>query len=219
MSDHFTDSIAKTRRREGGKAFAYAGKQFASHALALGQAVMAWNYLHERLGGLFCAALDGHSIPSEIWYSSSYDRPRRDMLLGLLRAGFVEKISPHNELASLEIEWIVKEANKLEDVRNDIVHTPILYIDDELAELLQIKAGISTHDWGGHPRAVRLAPKDLLIEFRWFRDRCLVLADYATKFFMFKWPHGNVAWPDRPQLPTREDQKNRQGHSRRRRAK
>src|SRR6185437_13853133 len=81
-------------------------------------------------------------------------------------------------------------------------------INEEIAKCSgKPNAGIIAFVLTGNPRAERLAPKDILVEFRWLRDRAIALCTFGD-LLRNAWVSDGPL-PDTPKLPTREDQKNR----------
>jgi hypothetical protein len=154
----------------------------------------------------------------DIWYSATTDRARREMLRSVVRSpipdgGSAATLKAMKQHAA-DLAWILSETEKLEDTRNNIVRAPLWYMDPR-SRLYWYKGEspaapvVRPYDAEGNPRAKRLSQKDLLVEYRWFRDSCMALAEF-TGALMEKW----AFWQpirDRPRLPTREDQKTREG--------
>jgi len=79
-------------------------------------------------------------------------------------------------------------------------------INEEIAKWFgKTNAGIIGFVLTGNPRAERLAPKDILVEFRWLRDRAIALCTFGV-LLRNAWVSDGPL-PDTPKLPTREDQK------------
>lgn len=168
---------------------------FRPYATAIGEMALAWNDLHETLKELFWAALgiDNGVITYAVWYSSKSDRAQRDMLRGLATTPAIG-----NRLSKAikpEVLWVLGRADALEDLRNDVFHSPFFTSE----------SGAVTPNWSsGHQRAKKLYDKDLLKEFDWFYRSTLVLRDYA-------WEIDRVvrdkqrSLPERPRLPSRGD--------------
>lgn len=184
-------------------------QRFAPYALAIGQASLAWNYLHEILGTTFeMLAQSGCTSIRLIWYSQEYDRMRRKMLSAAIKGRRIPSPDPHAKHCDALV-WLLAEINKLEDARNTTIHSPLAYMSERIATALQRQPGISSFDLHGNPRATQLSAKDLLVEFRWLRDRAVALTEYAIQI-NFAWAGLRTSLPDKPKLPTREHQKRRQ---------
>jgi hypothetical protein len=205
------------------KTYAFTDRKFQPHALAIGQAILASNYLHEMLGEIFfSSATFSFGRAQDVWYSAHFDRPRREMLRAMIvnydgltaTPEYIARRDHHLQ----EIAWVLAETEKLEEARNNIVHSPLVFLDALFAEVLERPQGVTPHDLQGNPRATKLSGKDLLIEFRWFRETCMTLGLYARSLSRVSGA-GNAPLPNRPKPPTREHQKNRQGQRHRLRAK
>jgi hypothetical protein len=120
-----------------------------------------------------------------------------------------------------EITWILDAADKLEGARDDSAHTPLRYAS--LGDLLSLAELITTpdpptervvmaQDGFANPRATRLrkSNRDLLIEYRYARDRILILRDYAVAI-EHTWSNPPLPWPDRPSLPERRPSRRSKG--------
>ena len=128
-----------------------------------------------------------------------------------------------------EITWILDAADKLEGARDDSAHTPLryAYFGDllPLAELvisrnLPTERVVMAHDGFANPRAARLqkSKRDLLLEYRYARNRILILRDYAIAID-HAWSNPPVPWPDRPSLPERRPSRRLKGTALRRKRK
>jgi hypothetical protein len=191
--------------------FKFIAESYAPYALAIGQATLAWNHLQEHLAAVFLTTTKGDHVMAAAWYSQDYDRARRKMLEAAIQnrqatsfgLGPSEKYFEH-------FLFVLTETNKLEDARNNMTHAPLFFVDDRLAAQFSTETtGVVPADWYGNPRAAKLRRKNLLIEFRWLRDCAATLAVY-TRLLDLSWRLGHPL-PGRPKLPTREDQKSRQG--------
>lgn len=182
--------------------------QFEPYVKAIGQLALAWNDLHERLAMLFWAVLGGGSKqrPIGIWNSAKFDRPKREMLKAAVRGCTNEEILAHPSIVS-DIEWILTKADALEDKRNDAVHSPLILRGNQLAVLMGAPPVVPDRLLENR-RAMNLAKKDLLDEFKWCFQRTLVLRDYASLIERALTASGSQ-WPNRPSLPPREQKKAR----------
>ena len=200
--------MAKRRsQRRLARGHRFTERGYKPYTSVIGQLVLAWNDLHERLGFLFIAILnhraaefdakdvapehegefESHQIEriSGIWSSSQFDRPKRAMLESLINHVIQYDLRAFPKFTN-DLTWILSEANKLEDIRNNAVHTPLRWIGDSPI----VRAFMSAHDVEVYPsvslgnqRAVKLAKqnlrKDLVRQFRWARDASLVLRDFT----------------------------------------
>lgn len=176
-------------------------KSFRPYATAIGQAALAWNELQETLGNLFNIVVskeaDGLGIALTLWHAIDSDRAQRKMLKDALeRITHFRRITPAQAGA---IGWLLSEANKLSDARNDIIHSPLQSItDSENAKLVEIKPRSFT----GHPRARKLARRHLLSEFRWCRDTAITLSIYCRRT-QVALVDDTFPLPNIPRLPSR----------------
>jgi hypothetical protein len=114
-----------------------------------------------------------------------------------------------------EIGWILDAADKLEGARDDTAHTPLryTYVGDllSLAELITTQSSsddlrkqiVTTNSGFANPKALRQSKRDLLTEYRYARERILILRDY-TIAIEHAWSTPPLPWPDRPGLPDRK---------------
>jgi hypothetical protein len=108
-------------------------------------------------------------------------------------------------------DWLLTKITKLEDLRNDIVHTPLLLItkSDMFTEL-----NYKVFPNSLSARGKKLSGKDVFKEYRWCRDMAIVLRDFAETIQLVLYFHsaGKLpagAWPHRPHLPNRGAKKPR----------
>jgi hypothetical protein len=171
-------------------------RQFKPLALELGWITYEWNRLQETLAELFSDTLGGDpNIAFKVWHSVRSDLTQREML----RAAVDHK----SATATVELKpawdealWLIKEATDLSYKRNDALHAPLAFIT------LSDKIEILPLHFFGNPKAKKLAPKELLKEFQWYRASGAVLADYAMDL------HYSIIAPEhfplrgRPVLPS-----------------
>ena len=171
-------------------------KAFQPYATALGQLVFAWNDLHVALAMLFCTIMagDGFSNPAlAVWHGLKSDRSQRDILIAAARAVVLNGGS--EELAE-EVTWICKQADAIEEVRNNAVHSPLWGTLNQAGTAeIQPVTGL------GHIRAAKLSRTELLSEFRWCRDAATTLRDHATRIDSEACQLMPLS--DRPRLPVR----------------
>ncbi|WKA26365.1 hypothetical protein [Bradyrhizobium roseum] len=144
-------------------------KRFEPYAIQLGWLAYSWNKLHERLSDIFWAltGIQNGYIPAAIWNAVKNDRTQREMLKGLASATLTDR----KDLLE-EILWVLKQADKFEDKRNDALHSPLIFMIEKDGPRLS-----SSHHMG-NPRALKLKDKDLLNEFKWYGETANVLASY-----------------------------------------
>ena len=196
-------------------------KPFRRYTSIIGQANLAWNDLQIKLGHIF-GYICSLSFPNSkeknylhlkshyIWYSSQSDRASRAMLKAVLQGMSLDERSKYPKFIG-DVEWLLTETTKLEDMRNNVVHAPLLLITKselvpEVHNMVLPKAQT--------PRGVKLLGKDLLKEYRWCRDAAIVLRDYAEAIqLILYWQSLGAlppdAWPRRPSLPNRGQRKSK----------
>lgn len=221
-----------TKRRPP-RAHRFTERGYKPYVSAIGQFVLAWNDLHEKLGRLFVTIIAAQMQVEEteneellnsyfeaerwagLWSSSHYDRPKRALLEALLNP-YIAFDSQRFPKFVEDITWILKETDKLEETRNTAVHSPLWWIGDK-SLIFQALMGASATPvipdvTMGNRRAVFLAKakKDLLKEFRWARDASLTLRNFTISVDRaLTSEHGS--WPRRPSLPNRGQKKTPQG--------
>lgn len=202
-------------------------RSYKPYTAAIGQFVLAWNDLHEKLGLLFIAILvveqrgsradvDDHMAMerwSGLWSAPTFDRPKRDLLRALLNP-FIEDDFRHRPRFVEDISWILDKAIALEGLRNDAVHAPLMWIGK--IPLIRMLGGHGELDVIpnvalGNQRAVSLAKKgqrELAKEFRWGRDTVAALRDFTVALrAAVAFEHN--PWPRRPSLPDRKPKRKR----------
>lgn len=152
---------------------------------------------------------------SAVWNAITNDAIQRDMLL--CAAKFAHDMGEIGDRAIADVEWLLREARKVSEARNDAVHAPLISWGRPGQEMVRPEV-----EWG-HPRARNLADKHLLSEFRWCRDSAVKLAEFCLhlELALQKNPgalsaaHGRVwPWPNRLVLPSRGQKKDRRDHGR-----
>ena len=109
----------------------YTGPEFKPYVAALGQLALAWNGLQESFAALFWTmSLNGppkagdfiNDAPLWIWHSIKSDRSQREMLKAA-----IDHTSVDWQRSKLKDDaiWLINEAMKLEDLRNDALHAPL----------------------------------------------------------------------------------------------
>ncbi len=185
-------------------------RAFKPYVTGIGQFVLAWNDLHERLGVLFWTLMGIRKANRAmgIWNASYLDRPKREILKAAICTIDEDQQARHPKLIDDGL-WLLKHTENLEDTRNNIVHSPLFLLrETPLALVANIKTGVVPNEMFGNTRAARLSQKDLLAEYLWARDFALTLRDFAV-FVDTALTEAATPWPDRPQLPNREQRKNR----------
>jgi hypothetical protein len=187
-------------------------KPYQPYVTAIGQLLLAWSDLHERLAILFWVTTGGGyaNRPTAMWNSSNFDRPRREMLKAVVNSSTPKEQAQFPKMVA-DINWILTETDKLEDARNTAIHAPLyLFGYTTLQRGSTVRGVVAPNDMLQNPRELKLAQKDLLTEFRWCRDCALVLRDFASQIDAAMGVHVLFPWPDRPSLPNRGQKKRRQ---------
>lgn len=177
-------------------------KQIGSYLQELGLVVASWNALHDELGRLFYVVTGAPNmkLALAVWNSTENDRAQRKMLRVALPFSLSELPRAKENgadwvrIARDEIKWILDRVDSLTDQRNDAVHSPLI------AELAEQKWKLTSFTIFDHPRAKKLAGKDLLIQFKWYWKTAQVLSAYtqAVRLGLYAQP---CSWPSRPSLP------------------
>jgi hypothetical protein len=200
----------------------YTEPQFEPYVKAIGQLLLAWNDLHERLATLFVTAMGGGYVnrPLAVWHSIRSDMGRRQLLGAAIGQLSDREIGQRLKVAA-EIDWILQQTNQLEGYRDDSAHTPMR--SSELLSIFSISNLFSVPNIFAigakpvlpdtafqNPRAIRIDTKnkDLLIEYKYARERLIVLRDYAIAIDA-AWSNAQLPWPDRPDLPERKPRRRR----------
>ncbi len=200
---------SQTRRRLSKR---YTRPEMRPFVTALGQLALAWNDLQEMLAIIFSclAETKDWNVALCAWYAIKSDRAQRQMLLAVVNELSERLVEPSKDEWE-GIKWLIKEAEKLEDRRNDAIHSPLVFIGDSplWARAKIAIPGVKPATFLGNPRAAKLDKKaDLLAEFRWCRDMATTLADYAH-LLEIALSDAQKPWPDKPKLPNRGRQSSR----------
>jgi hypothetical protein len=188
---------------------------FDLYTAAVGRVAYAWNYLHEKLGGLFARVVGGYeydvqrNVALAVWYSSYSDRSQRQMLEAAIKAASGDPVwaqLPRN--ARDDLIWLIERANRLGDKRDEAIHAPCsLFVDHE-------GSAMAANILSGHRRARSLTGKELLIEFDWL-ERYIEALSRFTYGAWLAMSVGNPTWPEKPSAPDRRPRKALQGQLRR----
>jgi hypothetical protein len=175
---------------------------FRPYVTALGQLALAWNALHETLALLFCTVMGGGMAnqPLAIWHGIKSDRAQRDILMAAARADCRPAFPGDGgyERMTADLKWLCGEIDRLEDIRNDALHSPLAAtLGPGIARTVRPMTGL------GHVRAQKLAERNLLTEFRYCRDSALILGVFAYELDQ-SLSFAGLAWPDKPALPNRQ---------------
>jgi hypothetical protein len=202
--------------------YRYNEAHFDPYTKAIGSLLLAWNDLHERLSTLFVMTMGMEHFPKSfaIWHKTVRDLGKRQLLKEAINnMGEAQKNGRPKVID--EILWILEIAGKLEGFRDDSAHTPLQYVSEHslltLTDILTIPNIIELVAHKVRPNASFANPKaqrlerdkrDLLVEYRYARERSLVLRDYAIAID-YAWANTQVPWPDRPDLPERKPNQRR----------
>jgi len=178
-------------------------KSFQPYVIAIGQTSLAWNALQEALCELFSRVAKKEverdfGIFLAIWHSLDSDRAQRKMFSTIARR--IWEIGGIDDAMHKDIRWLLAEADKLSDARNDVIHSPLVSRSN-VVDPSNIKIQVASRM---HPRAKKLGMKDILPEMRRCRDTAIILRDYCLKmdgslnFGAQEWP-----WPEKPRLLSR----------------
>jgi hypothetical protein len=185
---------------------------YKAYAHQVGRVVFAWNALQETLSKLFDVIVGGDSrINRAIWHKLLSDKTQRE----ILRAA-IDAIEPPQEHkwekrlpnARKELIWLLREATKAGELRNDAIHAPCDFAfnvkDGQQLSIIQA----APHS--GNPRAKKLKNKVLLDEFEHYTRVAATLNHYAWGAYRAL-TDNSVSWPDKPLLPTLGQNRSRKG--------
>src|SRR5690348_3515377 len=109
---------------EDGKDEKFQGNVFDPYALAIGQAVLAWNDLHRWLGCLLQSILyPRQGEPMHVlWNAMTQDRAAREMLRAATTHRYGDgQHGAYGKDKHDKIMWLLGQVDRLEDARNDII--------------------------------------------------------------------------------------------------
>jgi hypothetical protein len=180
----------------------FTAKSFRPYAEVIGQVALTWNDLHETLGILFTeVAFEGSLAAQDAWQSLIVDRAKREMLKSVLVGMTILDDRPDLARFRDDAIWIIEQTSAAEDGRNAAIHTPLLSHDHPVYRDVGKDPGISSFSLHGNRRAKRLNEKDVLTEYRYYRDKFITLQHFAES--LLYWRKG-LPWPKRPKLPSRK---------------
>jgi hypothetical protein len=173
-------------------------RKFKPLAVELGWIAYEWNRLHEALGELFADAMGADTYTAlSAWHAVRSDLTQRQMLKAAA-SHRVSRATPENARLWGAVVDLVDEVNKLSDKRNNAIHAPLVFATDIVGDVMSVQP----LDFLGNERARKLANRELLTEFQWYRRSGSVLAKYANVLhYAFNDP--NYQLPQKPILPTR----------------
>jgi hypothetical protein len=114
----------------------YAEAQFRPYTIAVGQVAMAANDLADKLSGLFWTITGGGymDVPLAIWNAQPTDRIQQKMLRETIKAKFPKGGGSHDQVrfptASADLNWLLAEAEKVLNERNNAIHCPFHLASD-----------------------------------------------------------------------------------------
>jgi hypothetical protein len=208
---------------------------FEKHTKLIGGLLLAWNDLHEHLASVFVVAMgkEHWARSMAIWHATRNDIGKRRLLRTAIANPSAEEIgAPARTHAIKEISWVLDAVDKLEGFRDDSAHAPLTYrmtgdsfldFGDILSarNIFELRQLIVVPQAGfNNPRALRLSTneRDLLVEYRYARERILILRDYVVAIDCVWW-NPPFPWPDRPDLPERKPNRRSKAKAQRQRQK
>jgi hypothetical protein len=193
--------MAKPRKgRAEHKALRFESKQFKPYATAIGQLVLAWNDLHEILVVLFWTLRGFDSKTFDEWDAAKFDHKKRSLI-----SKWVKGVPAKSRMLApdlyADLEWLIKQIGCLAEWRNDSAHTPLTIIQDmPFLKPKRFTVGVAPNTTWGNLRAKQLFGKDLLADFRKYRNFASKLADFARTIER-SLVDEHTTWPARPLLP------------------
>lgn len=210
----FFDFVAIMRTPKHRRTEQFTGIEYKPYALAIGQLSLAWNDLHEALALLFIELLaNGLVYPAQdIWNAQNFDRPKRTLIRAVIKTNRY-KLPNFTDLQE-KVTWLLDEADKLEDARNDAIHSPLVSSKGENLSAIQPASAhrVLPLTAFGNRRALKLGQKELLSEFRWCRQAAITLRDFAHELYDAAASHRPCR--EIPSLPNRGQRKTPRGRPR-----
>ncbi len=194
--------MAKRAKRVHGEwahSLPFTDKAFRPYALALGEIALAWNDLHVSLSFVFSTILgvgnfNNVGLSQAIWQQITSDRMQRNVLVAVAEEATLAFASREQ---FEDIRWLCDQATRLEDFRNDALHSPLWGVGKKERPYIAPVTGL------GHLRATKLYGKDLLAGYRRCRDAITALRNYAMQIDECLQRRHSGNWPKRPKLPPR----------------
>ncbi|MBI1245331.1 MAG: hypothetical protein GC202_10025 [Alphaproteobacteria bacterium] len=158
----------------------------------LGRVALVWNDLHVSLAGLVSRALGikNELIGNTILYSINSDRNQRTVLKSLVNSQAMGLDLP--AAARKEISWLIDQSEKIENDRNNLLHTPFVVHSNQVSPL----------HLGVHKRGLEISKTKAIELCRWFYDVAVALSDFAVDIDECL-RKGSSDLPRRPKLPVR----------------
>jgi hypothetical protein len=185
-------------------------KAFEPYAMEIGFLLREWNDLQEQLLSLFITLLrwPNEEIARSIWYAVQNDRSQRRMLLGVASALYnpshpsckITKLQRYNDPSRVafwdEILWIIERTDTLGSSRDAAAHSPVAILVGDPLEF------IARH-YHRNPLAETLRGKQLLTEFKLYRDKASALRKHAEAINQHIKSEKPLPLPQRPPWPAR----------------
>lgn len=181
------------------------------YATAIGHANLAWNALHDEMAAAFLFLMRHGHGPAllAIWNAIENDRLQRRILRDASKAQFAGT-ADRAEIADA-VSWLVTEADKLSDARNNAVHAPIEAWASVIDPSRHTVEPAILHD---NPRAKKLRERqDVLSELTWIRETAIQLQQYCAAL-KYCFPPNDAPLPDKPRLPNRGQKSRHKGGQR-----
>jgi hypothetical protein len=184
------------------------------YLIAIGEMTTAWATLHEMLCSIFSVLMlerlprPGDAVnltPTYLWHTIKSDRTQREMLgTAFKRSSALEEHTAKEEIKSLGV-WLLEACTKLEDRRNDAVHSSlILTIENDGTK--EIRPNLFMRN----PRAEKLSNlEDLLEELQCARDNIIKVFFFAQELNDVL-VNQHLPLPSRPELPGRKRKEKRE---------
>jgi hypothetical protein len=190
-------------------------KKFDEYLPALGKVAHNWNHLQENLGKLFASVVSKTRAQADtmsrarlggvllaVWYSEPSDRAQRRMLRAAINADAPKKNDRAPPHAVEDISWLLDEADKLGQRRDEALHAPFGMGFGPTG--ISVVAAYAQ----GNPLAKRLLGKDILDELSLSAWRAAELSRYAAQIDLALKEKG-PAWPDKRPSLSRETRRQR----------
>jgi hypothetical protein len=188
------------------------------HATRIGQLVIAWNGLHDRLAKLFELVVNSpyREMGISIWHSTDNDFTQRKMLRAAVGKCKKLQVSQRDDIL-----WMLNQIDDpLRHDRNDVIHSPYMHIHG-LAEAARMHIMPDFHS--ENPRAKSLFTKTLMSDLAEHIEETTKLAHaldaFADDIFRTILNPIERSWPQKPELPRAHRKKIPKGSSRQSTAK
>lgn len=173
-------------------------RKFKPLAVEIGWIAYEWNRLQEALAELFSDAMEAKTlIAFNVWHSVRSDLAQREMLKAAATYREATAAPEAKPLWSAVLD-LIHETDKISHKRNDALHVPLVFVNDLRADNIEIE----TLGFFGNPKARKLATKELIKEFNWYRNSAATLAQYAQILHFAFNASEHFPLPPKPVLPT-----------------